>query len=152
MKKVTLFMFITLFTSMVFAGRAIELQKKAVTKANISAWVSKVKDKGKKFDFTFHLKNKGEKFVIVMLHDITCYRGKKGGVVKHTFFNTGERTIDLMPNQLKKFKMLCKIGEKSQGKYKIVVKSIYSNPSRDGKHTGKEVAKNLTWVYDPDKQ
>ena len=66
MKKVTLFMFITLFTSMVFAGRAIELQKKAVTKANISAWVSKVKDKGKKFDFTFHLNNFNSSIWIVL--------------------------------------------------------------------------------------
>ncbi len=105
-----------------------------------------IKDKGKKYDLnlTVHAES-GDKGMIIFLGDLGCQRGEAVGKLKHTFFNTGERTIDFRPNQTKDFNLVCTIGSETRGDFKITIAKIYDNPSLDGKTIGKVIAKDLSW-------
>lgn len=117
-----------------------------VTKAGvITLSADWLKDKGKKYDIAFRMKNEHKTGIIVRLDDMRCYRGETEGVLKHTFFNVGERTIDMRPGQLKKFTMVCHVGDKSVGTYRIVVGHVYENASGDGRSLGKALAQDVTW-------
>ncbi len=106
-----------------------------------------VKEKGKKFDLRIVLDNKSDTGLIIMLHDLRCYKGNMKGKIAHTFFNTGERTIDLKAGEVKQFNAVCKLGVKKEGVYKLLVRRVYENPSEDGKTKGKVLLKNLVWEY-----
>lgn len=117
---------------------------KASAKGVMEARVQWIKDKKKKFDFELVLTNLSENGLIVYLHDISCKKGKITGEAKHTFFNTGERTMDFKPGQSKKFKLVCKLHtEEFSDKYFISVRRVSSNPNYDGKTVGKLLAKDL---------
>jgi len=121
-------------------------QNKVTVKDIVAVWGSWIKEKGPKYDVNFHISNISEKFFIIMLHDLRCFKGDRPGTLMHTFFNTGERTIDFLPNETKSFKFVCRIGSQSTGKYKISIMRIYENPNRDGKQLGKIIAKDIDWV------
>lgn len=107
------------------------------------AWV---KDKGSKFDIRLTLRNeRDEEGVIVYLHDINCYKGALKGEAKHTFFNTGERTMDFKPGEAKSFNLVCRVGSETTGPMRINIARVYENPSNDGKTAGKIIAKNIDW-------
>jgi hypothetical protein len=112
----------------------------------LSAYAGWVKDKGKKYDLDFHLRNDSDKPIIVFLADLTCMRGDVQGVLKHTFFNTGERTINIRPGAEKSSNMVCNLGTKTKGDFKITVKNVFSNPSGDGVNAGQVIAKDITWT------
>ncbi len=107
-----------------------------------------VKDKGTKYDLNFEMRNESDKDIIVMLNDMECSQGDQHGVLKHTFFNTGERTIDFRKGQTKRFLMVCDLGVKAVGAYKITVNRVYDNPESDGAQKGKVIAKDLVWTFD----
>lgn len=116
----------------------------ATAKGIMEARVQWIKDKKNKFDFELVLTNLTESGLIVYLHDISCKKGKVVGEAKHTFFNTGERTMDFKPGQSKKFKLVCKLGvEEFSDKYVVGVRRVSSNPNFDGKTVGKLLAKDL---------
>ncbi|MEZ4814372.1 MAG: hypothetical protein R3A80_04095 [Bdellovibrionota bacterium] len=116
----------------------------ATAKGIMEAHVDWLKDKGSKFDFGLTLTNLTESGVIVYLHDISCKKGATAGEAKHTFFNTGERTIDFKAGQSKKFKLVCKLHTKiDSNKFSVGLRRISSNPSNDGKTVGKLLYKNL---------
>ena len=104
-----------------------------------------IKDKGKKFDFELTIESQSNESIIVMLPDVHCYRGKTRGVVRHTFFNTGERTIDLLPGEQKTFNALCHLGSESSGPFKISIERIYLNSANDGMTRGKQLGGRLEW-------
>jgi len=83
----------------------------------------------------------------VLLKEMQCYRGGLRGELAHTFFNTGERTINFARGQEKSFNLICKLGEKASegGEYRIVVGSVYENASGDGKTIGKVLKKDVEW-------
>lgn len=116
--------------------------------ANIfSARVPWIKDKGDKYDVRLVLHNENpEKGIIVFLSDMSCKRGNIAGSLKHTFFNTGERTIDFKPNETKEMTLVCKTEGSANGDFKLAVAKVYENPSLDGKTVGKVVAKDLSWA------
>ena len=79
-----------------------------------------------------------------MMGEIQCYHGASQGVLKHTFFNTGERTIDFAPTETKSFNAVCDLqGEKGTGDFRIVIGSVYSNAAGDGKTRGELLAKDI---------
>ncbi len=128
------------------ASEKVMTDQKPVTAPGVaSMWVNWIKDKGEKFDFEMVIKNESDKGIIVYLYEISCDRGSRHGEVKHTFFNTGERTIDFRPHEQKKFGLVCRHEEEAKGDYKITIGSVYDNPSGDGKITGKKIANNLVW-------
>lgn len=116
------------------------------TKAGvISLWADWVKDKGDKFDVRVNLRNDSTKeALIVNLHDFNCFRGQTRGKFRHTFFNTGERTFDLQPNEHKEFNAVCVTGDAS-GPFRLEILKVYENPNMDGQSRGKILAKNLRW-------
>ena len=116
-----------------------------VTKNNISIWSSWVKNKSDKFDVRLHIANDSEKDVIILLSEMHCFRGTIRGELKHTFFNTGERTIDFRPRETKEFNLVCRTNENAEGDFKIVVGHVYANPQGDGKTRGDAIAKDLEW-------
>lgn len=141
-----LFLSIFFMTAVTQAGDKIMTDQKPVTAPGVaSMWINWVKDKGKKFDFEMVIKNESDKGIIIFLYEISCDRGNRHGEVKHTFFNTGERTIDFRPHEQKKFGLVCRYDEETKGEYKVTIGSIYDNPSGDGKITGKKIANNLVW-------
>src|SRR5665213_800821 len=111
---------------------------KMEAKGIMTLTVSWIKDKGKKYDLHVNIKNENDKTgIIVFLSDMGCQRGESGGQLKHTFFNTGERTIDFRPHQQKDFNMMCIVNGKATGPFKLSVAKVYDNPSLDGKTVGK---------------
>jgi len=105
-----------------------------------------IKDKGNKYDLKLSLKNTTNTPTIVYLHDLECFKNNVRGELKHTFFNTGERTIDFKSGQMKSFNMVCNLGGDVRGKdFKIAVSTIYDNPSGDGKSSGKKVDGPIVW-------
>lgn len=130
-----------------YAGRIdISPEGNRLTKAGIvSLWADWIKNKGEKYDIGFHIRNEGEKPIIIMLRGMRCYRGGGEGELKHTFFNTGEKTIDFRAGETKKFTLVCEIGEKYKGDYRIVVGRVYENTGGDGKTLGKVLAKDVDW-------
>lgn len=148
MKKIAVFGLLT-FALNTFASEKYipdpENQMKAKDVVTISfPWI---KDKGGKFDVNVSIHNENpEKGMIIFLSDMGCLRGKVRGELKHTFFNTGEKTIDFKPNETKSFNLVCKISGDTRGDFKLSVSKIYSNPSMDGKTIGKVIAKDLNWT------
>jgi hypothetical protein len=132
-----------------FAKLIPSADNKMLEKDVISMTVGWIKDKGEKFDLKVVLHNENnEKGIIVFLKDMGCKRGDADGSLKHTFFNTGERTIDFRPKQTKSFNMVCDLPGKTKGHYKISIAKVYDNPSLDGKTAGKIIAHDLTWTQD----
>ncbi|HMN67136.1 MAG TPA: hypothetical protein PKC28_01225 [Bdellovibrionales bacterium] len=144
---------VQIFIALAFALTAQAAEKFApdpenvMTKKDVVTFsVPWIKDKGAKWDFQLNVHNENpEKGMIVFLSDISCKRGKVVGVVKHTFFNTGERTMDFKPNERKEFKLVCRTEGAERGDFVLSVRKVYDNPSMDGKTVGKSVAENLTW-------
>jgi len=110
----------------------------------MEARVDWLKKKKEKFDFGLTLSNLTENGLIIYLNDITCAKGNVTGEVKHTFFNTGERTIDFRPGETKKFKLVCRLySQVDSDQFKVAIRRINSNPSNDGKTVGKLLYKDL---------
>lgn len=121
-------------------------ENKMVAKGILSVSVPWIKDKGEKFDVNLSLHNESDKMgIVVFLSDIGCARGARSGELKHTFFNTGEKTIDFRPGETKSFTLVCRYGEKVGGDFKLSVSKVYDNPSLDGKTVGKVIAKGMSW-------
>jgi len=117
----------------------------------VSMWAEWVKDKGDKYDIRMNIKNDSDQATIIMLNGLQCYRGQIPGRLKHTFFNTGERTMDFRPGELKTFNLVCVYGSDTKGDFRIVIDRIFENPSGDGRQTGKVVAQKIEWNQ-PDHQ
>lgn len=128
-------------------------ENQMLAKDVMSVWVAWIKDKGEKFDLNINMRNENpDKAYIVFLSDMGCKRGKVRGQLKHTFFNTGERTIDFKPNEAKDFNLVCKTSGGTRGEFSIEISRIYDNPSMDGKTVGKVVAKGLSWTQSDRKE
>lgn len=106
-----------------------------------------VKEKGSHYDVQLKVKNVSENDIIILLNDMQCYKGTSQGVLKHTFFNTGERTIDFRKGQLKALRMVCTIGGKTTGDDRVVISRIFDNPGADGATRGKVLGENIEWKY-----
>jgi len=106
--------------------------------------VNWVKEKGNKFDLEMAITNETAQPIIIFLADIRCARGNSGGELKHTFFNTGERTIDFHPRQSKVFRMVCRTG-RNDGDYQLEIARVFSNPSGDGKNADKVIGHSIGW-------
>lgn len=118
-----------------------------IAKDIVSIGVPWIKDKGKKFDVNVRIHNESpEKGIIIFLSDMGCKRGAVRGELKHTFFNTGEKTIDFKPNETKSFTLVCRTSSEGRGDFNLTVSKVYSNPSMDGKTVGTVIAKDLTWT------
>ena len=106
-----------LLTQASWAGRiqlspaANKVQKKNV----IAVWAEWVKDKGEKFDVRLGIQNIGDTPMIVLLRDIGCTKGKSKGNMKHTFFNTGEKTIDFQGGETKTMNLVCRLPHDTTG-------------------------------------
>jgi hypothetical protein len=127
-------------------AKKVKLSEGKAVKSGVEVWANWLKDKGKKFDVQFNIHNASKRDVIIRLSDMSCSRGNDLGRLEHTFFNTGERNIDIRVNQLKTFNMVCTYGEKAKGDYKILISRIYDNPSSNGKDSGEVLATDLVWI------
>lgn len=115
-------------------------------KGVVTVSVPWIKDKGDKFDVNLSIHNEDtDKGIIIFLSDMGCMRGTVRGELKHTFFNTGEKTIDFKPNETKSFTLVCRVHGEGRGDFKISVAKVYGNPSMDGKTVSKVLAKDLSW-------
>lgn len=121
-------------------------QNQMTAKNVVTVSVPWIKDKGDKFDVNLNVHNDdSDNGIIIFLSDLGCQRGTVRGQLKHTFFNTGERTIDFKPNETKSFNLVCRLAGEPRGDFKLSVAKVYSNPSMDGKTVGKVLAKDLNW-------
>lgn len=138
---------LSLLSFMACGGKKIVMTEGNTAKADgvMAMTVAWVKDKGKKYDIRLSLTNEREEPVIVFLSDIGCFKGNLKGEAKHTFFNTGERTIDFNPGESKTFNLVCRLSAENSGATRINIARVYDNPSGDGKTTGKVIARNIDW-------
>jgi hypothetical protein len=125
---------------------AIAPEQSAMKKEGvISMNVEWVKDKRTKYDIRLILHNESSGPIIVKLGDMQCYRGERQGILHHTFFNTGERTIDFRVGQSKVFQMVCDLGTKAEGDYRIIFGRVFDNPANDGATIGKVISESIEW-------
>jgi hypothetical protein len=118
----------------------------ASVKGVVTLTVDWIKDKKSKFDLHILIHNEqSNSGIIVFLGSMGCGRGALNGQLKHTFFNTGEKTIDFRPNQTKEFTLVCQLPSATKGIYKINLGKIWDNPTLDGKTTGKSLADDLVF-------
>ena len=145
--KTLLFVLVVLVPTLSHASKIdIAPEGNRLTKAGlVSLWSDWIKNKGKKYDISFHIKNESEKPIIIMLGEMHCFRGSVEGELKHTFFNTGEKTINFRGSETKNFTLVCQLDEKLKGDYRILVKQVYENAGGDGKTLGKVLGKDLDW-------
>jgi len=148
-------LFTIVFGLSAFASSKLDVSpdNKIDVKGLMTMTVAWVKDKSKKFDVSITIKNESDKAgIIVMLNDMGCGRGDTAGQLKHTFFNTGERTIDFKAHQQKQFNMVCDLGgDVKSGPFKLNIAKVYDNPGMDGHTLGKILASDLTWSQDDKK-
>jgi hypothetical protein len=108
--------------------------------------VNWIKDKKTKFDTEMSVNNTSVKPILFYLGEMSCARGEVSGQLKHTFFNTGERTIDFKTGETKIFRMVCVIGAATKGDFKIEIAKVYANPSSDGKTKGEAIGGPITFT------
>lgn len=126
----------------------IDPSNKIVDKGVVTVAIPWLKDKGDKYDINLSIHNENdEKGMIIFLSDLGCKRGGVAGQLKHTFFNTGERTIDFRPGQTKEMTLVCKTEGSKSGAFELTVAKVYANPTLDGKTVGKILARNLNWQF-----
>lgn len=106
-----------------------------------------IKDKSKVFTLELTIKNSSNTDVLFYLDEMRCSKGASEGVLKHTFFNTGERTIDFRKGQTKRFRMNCRLNAPTDGDWTVIVSKVYENTGGDGKTRGKELEKDVKWTY-----
>ena len=106
-----------------------------------------IKDKGDKWDGEFFFRNTHSSGIILLLTDISCGRGAVTGQVKHSFFNTGERTIDLRPGEMKRFVLVCRMGvDVEEGEFFLNIKRVSEDTDGQGKVRGKVLIENVRWA------
>jgi hypothetical protein len=128
------------------ASSAIKDGNYTMTKNDlVQIQVDWIKDKGTKFDVEMKVTDISKHDIIFLLREMSCFKGETRGVLEHTFFNTGERTIDFHSGQLKQFRMVCDIGTKSEGEFRFVIGKIYDNPGGNGETKGDVLAENIEW-------
>jgi hypothetical protein len=126
-------------------AKKVKLSEGKAVKNGVEVWANWLKDKGKKFDVQLNIHNASKNDIIIELKDMSCSRGETVGRLEHTFFNTGERTIDIRVNQLKTFNLVCTYDNITKGDFKIAIDRIYDNPKADGKDRGNVLAHGLVW-------
>lgn len=112
----------------------------------VAIWAYWVKDKGSKYDIQFAIQNISENPFLFYLRDFDCFRGATPGRLKHTFFNTGERTIDFAVGEVKRFTMFCKHGPVGGGDFRLRIGQIFANPSGDGRTAGDVITQDVNWI------
>lgn len=124
----------------------LDQQSNVATKPGVlSVWAEWVKDKEDKYDIRLNIKNEADNDIIIMLAGIRCYRGNVPGQIKHTFFNTGERTMDFRAGELKTFNLVCRYGTDTKGDFRIVIEKVFDNPANDGRTAGKVIGEKIEW-------
>jgi hypothetical protein len=152
MKKIFIAAGIAVLTCAGCAHKKVTVDSTQMTKnAFLTFDVGFLKEKGKKYDLDLGVTNVSDNDIIIMLNDMQCFKGTEQGILKHTFFNTGERTIDFRKGQRKHFRMVCTLSGDSDGDYKIVVSRVFDNPEGDGKTKGKLLAEKLSFTMAHDK-
>ena len=149
MKRLITCMLVGAFVLMVNCSHQIKLDPattKVTAKGILSVSANWIKDKQDKFDMRLRLNNESESGLIILLNDIRCFRGSARGQIKHTFFNTGERTIDFQAGEVKVFNIVCRFDSDTTGDFKIAIHKVYENKELDGKTKGKVLATNIEWV------
>lgn len=120
------------------------MKKDGVLSMNVE-WI---KDKKKKYDIRLSIRNEAKSPIIIKLGDMQCFRGARQGTLRHTFFNTGERTIDFRLGEQKTFQMVCDLGVPTVGGFKIVFGRVFDNPANDGVTLGKMISESVEWKAD----
>ena len=123
----------------------LKAEQTRVEAQGLALQVNWLKDKGKKYDVELGITNNTGKDIVFQLGDMSCFRGTQQGMLKHTFFNTGERTIDFRSGQAKIFRLVCTLGNVAEGEYMIKIHNIRENPNGDGSSTGKLLIKSIAW-------
>lgn len=124
----------------------LNAEENKVSKSGIAVWGTELKVKSKKFDVLLHISNETKGSIIIHHSSMLCARGPKNGILKHSFFGAGEKTIDFATGQTKKFRMTCDIDDKSTGDFTITIPKVYENPTGDGRTTGKVVGSDIIWT------
>ncbi len=108
----------------------------------ISLSTSWIKDKGKKFDIGFKMRNESKENIIVVPVEIQCGRGGVSGRLKD------EKAIALRSGEMKETTLTGLLSEKVKGPYKMTLTKVYLNPGADGKTLGKVLAEDVAWSVD----
>ena len=113
-----------------------------VTKTGvISVYSSWLKEKGKKYDLDFNLRNEHDKGIILLVNEVHCYRGKEEGITKLG----GDNAMYFRAGELKDPVLTCKLSTSEPGEYRVTIGKIHENISGDGKSLGKVLSKGLEW-------
>jgi hypothetical protein len=82
--------------------------------------------------------------LVVQPKDIGCQRGDRMGKASSVFHRT-KRDIELFPNRMVRFQLVCKTGD-ARGNLAVTVPRAYTRGAR-GRKVGSEVAVLAEWSY-----
>ena len=138
---------VSLSSSIGFAKSAQQLENNEVKAGDaISVWASSVKDKDKKYDLSFNLRNLSTTDgLLVMFPDMSCKRGEVKGNLRYPTFGSKGNTLALKPEETKNFTVVCDLPTEVKGEYSIILGKVYANPSNDGYTQGKVLADTVVW-------
>ena len=127
-------------------GKAIRLNpeaNKVVSKKILALWGTDLKDKGKKFDVNFFIKNESDYPITFSVWEMSCAKGDVEGTVQHHFFNAGKKQLDMPAKTIKNYRFACLLGDKvEEGDHKIMVNNVYDT----SKDKPKLVIEKAVWV------
>lgn len=109
--------------------------------------IQKVKDKGHRYEVDGRIHNETSQSILVLFGGINCFKGSTEGEPHYNLW-IGERYIDMPPGSAKPLKFSCKFArEVSNGKYRLVIKKVFGNPSNDGRTPGKALDENISFEF-----
>lgn len=141
--KITLTVLFCWLAGSAFAKTEFAEEGNRVTREGIltlsSSWI---KDKGKKFDIGFKMKNESKDAILVHPKEIQCGRGGVSGSINQ------DKVVPLRAGELREVVLTCLLSEKVKGPYKLKVTKVYANPGSDGKTLGKVIGEDIAWSVD----
>ncbi len=105
--------------------------------------VDRVKDHGDKFDVKSRIVNDSDVTLLIFFNAVECHKGAIQGESTYAL-GIGERLINIPAGSTKRMDFVCKLNrEVKDKKYKIRIKTVFDNPSNDGRTQGKILLKNV---------
>jgi hypothetical protein len=107
-----------------------------------------LKDRHKKgrIEFTVDVENISGKPLVYFFPEMECARDEEKGELAFPSFGIGERVVNFMTGQSKRFKYICKFerDRESTESFELVIRKIFENPNRDGKTAGAELSPGIS--------
>ena len=96
------------------------------------------------------VRNDSNETLVMHTPSMRCLRGETELPVRMGRFGFNERWLDLAPGETKSVELLCDHGRGVTGHFGLVIPSIVTNPSGDGRTPGETLVTDVVWRLQED--